>query len=352
MVARLNGLLNRIIAEQAAYRRCLLPRSTRSYFREVHQSARLRLSRFAWVAPKVGKGHTKGNRLTFRCRNVIRQPIFDRQANSNTTVDGEGKALSSIRPTVEALTSPQFSAPNALRLEVSEAFTSAKPCYLNKPLIKILEDLGAPTSAFLALQRRAVQAIEAQVQTIATLPKMLHQYSLGTVYGVLSAIRCLSGLNLTLEDLPRGIQDYLHDCINFAKATLLRNIKFRGRIALPGCVTLVGGVDESRSLKEGQVFICIERTSGRRRVTHEYIQGPVVVTKSPTTHPGDIRVLTAIGKPTTSFLRAQKNTIVFSAHGARAEPSTMSGSDIDGTYVCVCTFGSGFQALTGLKSMS
>jgi RNA-dependent RNA polymerase len=46
----------------------------------------------------------------------------------------------------------KFDAPDLLDFEVCKAFSKYATCYLNRPLIKILEDLGVPPSAFLRLQ--------------------------------------------------------------------------------------------------------------------------------------------------------------------------------------------------------
>jgi RNA-dependent RNA polymerase len=46
----------------------------------------------------------------------------------------------------------KFDAPDHLEFEVCKAFSRPAICYLNRPLIKILEDLGVPPRAFLHLQ--------------------------------------------------------------------------------------------------------------------------------------------------------------------------------------------------------
>lgn len=53
--------------------------------------------------------------------------------------------------------------------------------------------------------------------------------------------------------------------------------------------------------------VCMD---GRWRV----ITGPVLVTKHPVTHPGDVRKLTAVDRPA---LRHHKNELVFSVQGDR-----------------------------------
>lgn len=65
---------------------------------------------------------------------------------------------------------------------------------------------------------------------------------------------------------------------------------------------------------------------GRREIVCNY----VVVTRSPTMHPGDVQVVNAVGVPANSPLKTLRNTIVFSQHGPRDLPSMLSGGDLDG----------------------
>lgn len=64
----------------------------------------------------------------------------------------------------------------------------------------------------------------------------------------------------------------------------------------------------------------------------ETIFGPVIVTKNPCSHPGDIRLLHAIGEDDERYehFRDMINVIVFPAKGYRPEQHKMSGGDLDG----------------------
>ena len=55
--------------------------------------------------------------------------------------------------------------------------------------------------------------------------------------------------------------------------------------------------------------------------------GDVLVTRNPCTHPGDLRVLTAVDRPE---LRHLVNVIVFSTLGERPNCQMMAGGDLDG----------------------
>lgn len=59
----------------------------------------------------------------------------------------------------------------------------------------------------------------------------------------------------------------------------------------------------------------------------ELIEGEVLVTRNPCTHPGDIRLLQCVNRPELRYLF---NVVVFSSKGERPQCNMMSGGDLDG----------------------
>ena len=58
------------------------------------------------------------------------------------------------------------------------------------------------------------------------------------------------------------------------------------------------------------------------RTAQQTLTGPVVVTRNPCLHPGDVRLLTAVSAPQLDHL---VDCVVFPNHGPRPHPSEMAG---------------------------
>lgn len=65
----------------------------------------------------------------------------------------------------------------------------------------------------------------------------------------------------------------------------------------------------------------------------QILQGKILVTRNPCTHPGDIRLLSAIDVPELRYL---ENVIVFPSTGDRPLCNMMAGGDLDGDVYFVC----------------
>jgi len=115
--------------------------------------------------------------------------------------------------------------------------------------------------------------------------------------------------------------------MQYAINHVMREIKYKARIPVPDSWKL-GVVDVHDILESRQVYACLIRDEG---ASPEYLRGPVLVSKSPTIHPGDVQIAEAIGAPPVgSPLRALSNCVVFSQRGDRPLPNQLSGSDLDG----------------------
>ena len=82
-------------------------------------------------------------------------------------------------------------------------------------------------------------------------------------------------------------------------------------------------------LGPGEVFVQFSQDTSSSSADQgfKYLQGGVLVTRSPTVHPGDIRRLKAVDIPELQHI---VNVIVFSTRGSRPEQDKMSSGDLDG----------------------
>ncbi|KAJ3544942.1 hypothetical protein NMY22_g2621 [Coprinellus aureogranulatus] len=219
----------------------------------------------------------------------------------------------------------KFEAPEARDLEIARAFDRPTPYFLNRPLITIMEGLGVKYETFRQFQEAAVQETEGAAYVLSKAGKLLECYGLGSPFRLSSVMNSLEKLGISSL-----IGDKFYDkSMEFAKNHILRLLKNHARIPIPGAWTLVGVADVHKWLQPGQIFACVMPVEGGTI----YLEGPVVISRSPTIHPGDVQVVTAIGAPPVGSCFEKErlpNTVVFSVLGERPLPSCLGGGDLDG----------------------
>jgi RNA dependent RNA polymerase len=141
-------------------------------------------------------------------------------------------------------------------------------------------------------------------------------------------------MNVLKCGLEVGKDPFLFACSLAIRSHQLLGLRKKARIFVNDGAVLMGGLDVTKLLPEGCVFVQV-RKSRRDNLNpdtsiseqFEPIVGPVMVTKHPVMHPGDVRMLLAVDIPE---LRNHKNVILFSQLGDRPEADKMGGSDLDG----------------------
>lgn len=166
------------------------------------------------------------------------------------------------------------------------------------------------------------------------------------------------------------VQEPLFDQIlcNMILGQALR-LKNKARIKLRDACVLIGVIDEQGVLEENEIFVQVEhnywafddgkltkeeksRLSKRQlhnlkfqqdmknKKDRQVIAGPVLVTKNPCVHPGDVRKVQTLTyeKDPERFAKLSHlfNVIVFPSKGPRPLQNMMSGGDLDGdVYMCI-----------------
>jgi len=206
-------------------------------------------------------------------------------------------------------------------LEICGAAFKPLPCFLNRQFIKIFEDLGVSDEAFLDLQQKAVARLELLTRSPVNAANFLETHRIATAARVPSLIRLLADIGLDFKS-----DQFLRQIVEIAASIQLRDIKHRGRIPVEKGYTLYGIADETNFLRENQVHVIVRQRNGSKEV----LLGPMIVTRAPALHPGDIRVVEAVGVPPGSTNEYLHNCIIFSQQGERDLPSQLSGGDLDG----------------------
>ncbi|KAI6045196.1 RdRP-domain-containing protein [Pisolithus marmoratus] len=208
--------------------------------------------------------------------------------------------------------------------------TSLRPkaMYLNRPLIVLLEFLGASSKHILELQSNSITEAKSLRDSLTNASKVLHQYGLGASFKLPSLvlnIKTILHLDLWTENGGKGFQsDVLFNSLNCAETAVMRELKYRGHIAVPGSFTLSGVSDEWNCLEEGEIYATV---LDERKDIKQAITGRVAITRSPQIHPGDVQMATAVRRPQLEHLT---NVVVFSCKGDRPLASCLGGGDLDG----------------------
>lgn len=215
----------------------------------------------------------------------------------------------------------KFEGSDARDIEICSSANRPLPMYLNRPLIKILEDLGVDDRTFLAVQGDEVRKLRESSHTPALAASFMERRSIG-----IKSLK-LPWVIKTLHKLELSFQEdiFLGRAFELALLTALRDIKYRARIQIPQAFTVMGIMDEYGVLKEGEIFCHIDDEGNRSILT-----GEVVITRAPAMHPGDVQVCRAVDVPPGCPLRDLRNCVVFSQKGNRDLPSQLSGGDLDG----------------------
>ncbi|KAF9469267.1 RNA dependent RNA polymerase-domain-containing protein [Collybia nuda] len=238
-------------------------------------------------------------------------------------------------------------------IEIAQAFERPMTCYLNRPLIMVLEDLGVRQEVFMELQEAAVADARTIDDSGDQFCKILHAHSLGRPYRVSYLIKKIEELGLTLKPgnhSPSYDTPFLRHVRQVAMTDVLRDIKHSARIPIPDSFLLVGVADEGPAymnaghsnvyvLPEGHIFACVQRSPDLEPV---WLEGSCSISRSPVAHPGDVQRVRAIGKPPEGMMclfAHMKNCVVFPSVGDRSLASCLGGGDLDGDLFSVIRHG-------------
>jgi RNA-dependent RNA polymerase len=152
--------------------------------------------------------------------------------------------------------------------------------FLNRQIILLLSSLGIRDKIFLFMQEEMLH----HLRTLTTDPQKAREF-----------LRKLGGSGgngyhaFLLEYLKRfGKQTdpFARQILIAFQAFFVKELRTKARILVPNTWSLFGVIDETRTLKYGEVFVQIEQKNDSGDIISKIITGWVIATRNPCFHPG------------------------------------------------------------------
>jgi hypothetical protein len=89
-----------------------------------------------------------------------------------------------------------------------------------------------------------------------------------------------------LKRFGQQIDPFARQILVALQAFLVKELRIKARILVPDTWSLFGVIDETRTLRYGEVFIQIEQKNDCGDILSSIITGSVIVTRNPCFHPG------------------------------------------------------------------
>jgi RNA-dependent RNA polymerase len=222
-------------------------------------------------------------------------------------------------------------------LEIIRCSSLATP-FFNRQIIIILSDLGVHDHVFIRKQQEMVNAYElAMTDKTEAMKCLLKHIDMNQT--------TLTMASMVMDGFQDSREPFMMSLLNLWRASTIKELKQKARIAIDegafvlGCVdesgTLQGHHDEPQSRLDAtrdeklktlpEIFIQVDDTS--KKGHYKIIEGVCVLARNPSLHPGDIRVVRAVNVPA---LHHHKNVVVLPQTGDRDLANMCSGGDLDG----------------------
>lgn len=209
------------------------------------------------------------------------------------------------------------------------AWTRFQPGFLNRQIITLLSALGVPDEIFWQMQAAMLLKLNQMLVDADIAFDVLTKSC--AEHGNAAAIMLSCGFSPLTEPHLRGM-------LTSTRAAQLWGLREKSRIFVSSGRWLMGVLDESGVLEQGQCFVqvstpslenCFSKHGSRFSETKNLhvVKGFVVIAKNPCLHPGDVRVLEAVDAPDLHHLN---DCLVFPQKGDRPHTNEASGSDLDG----------------------
>ncbi|KAN0066680.1 RNA dependent RNA polymerase domain containing protein [Elaphomyces granulatus] len=209
---------------------------------------------------------------------------------------------------------------------------------LNRQLIIVLSTLGIPDEIFHEKLRIMLSNLDHAMTNKSQAVCLLQKYIDPNEMTLLLARILEDGFQASREPFVMSV-------LSLWRVWQIKYLKEKARIVIDNGASLLGCMDETGILKGydydripdknasaeeksaalPEIFVQISRTDQRKG--YQVIEGPCILARNPSLHPGDIRVVNAVNVPQLGHL---KDVVVLPKLGDRDISSMCSGGDLDG----------------------
>lgn len=212
---------------------------------------------------------------------------------------------------------------------------------LNRQLVLILSCLGVPDQIFRRKLSSQISDLESALTDSRTALSLLHKFVDQNQSTLTLASMILDGFKATNEP-------FMVSLLRLWRSWSLKLLKEKAQISIDKGALLLGCTDETGTLKGHienaeqndlpnseidiqalpEVFVQLSRDPENPTVMEpKVLLGPLLLTRSPMLHPGDIRMVRGVDVPELKHL---KDCVVMPQNGDRDIASMCSGGDLDG----------------------
>lgn len=222
-------------------------------------------------------------------------------------------------------------------LEIIRSSSLTTP-FFNRQIIIVMSNLGVPDHVFIRKQQEMVNDYEqAMIDEETAVRKLRKHIDMNQT--------TLSMAGMIMDGFMKSREPFIMSLLKLWRASTIKNLKEKARIAVEdgafvlGCVdetgTLKGHLDDPQSRLDAtrnekletlpEIFLKVDDTE--KPGHYKVIEGECILARNPSLHPGDLRVVRAVNVPELHHL---KNVVVLPQTGDRDLANMCSGGDLDG----------------------
>ena len=210
------------------------------------------------------------------------------------------------------------------------------PFNLNRQIITLLEGLGVDADVFLKFQRKYLRDLDECMNPETGRKKsldLLYKTGWGPGSSLKNRLRDSGPMANVVQLFQGGLTcyncEFLYEVMLAFRKRVLKSVRNKARIPIRNAACGIGVLDEVGVLKADEIFA--QFTDPETGVVRPVL-GRVIVGRSPSLHPGDLQVVSAVKHQS---LKDLVDVVVFPQVGERPLPSMLSGGDLDGDIFCV-----------------